>query len=228
MPRSIVTKTGFEYDRNWAIISRSKQEKKNNSAWYVENQWASHRRLASITTDIVREKDGGGIFLILAAPGVPTKLQVSIRSVPNSKRRIEVKDVQRTFLSGFAEDEGDKAAQWLTSYLAVGASHKSKREFRLAWCPPDTARSLSQDPRYGKLYAKEDTVAFADTAQFHVVSLSSLDALNRDIRNSSPSIDSAADPRSRAAANVNGVSMCRFRPNIGKRFTVSFVLGKFI
>jgi hypothetical protein len=74
------------------------------------------------------------------------------------------------------------------------------------------------------LYAKEDQVAFADTAQFHVVSLSSLDALNREILSSSHSVDSVADPIDSGASPV---SMCRFRPNIGK-FYLFFLYGQFI
>ena len=84
--RASITDFGFEHDRRWAIISRVKiksgarsgagadQENIDND-WYVENQWASHRRLASIMTNIKKEENGN-LTLVLSAPGIKKKLKV--------------------------------------------------------------------------------------------------------------------------------------------------------
>ena len=197
-----ITDFGFEHDRRWAIVSRMKMKsdadhENMNNDWRVENQWASHRRLASIVTNI-EEGESGSLTLVLSAPGVKQHLRVPIRSVADPKRRITVRDVQRTTLP-FAEDEGNEAAAWLTSYLALDRHLDTK--FRLAWCPPDAKRWLSKDPRYGSLMAAEDCTAFADTAQFHLTSVSSLAALTRDMR--------------RVTSNYEGtIAMDCFRPNI--------------
>lgn len=157
-----VTEMGFEHDRRWAIVSRSRAASRQEP-WHVENQYECQPRLACIQTCIQFST------LILSATIMQdSKLVVPIRTVPDPRRRISIdkdKDLN-------AEDEGQEAADWLTTFF------NNDRDFRLVYCPPSSKRHLCQDPRYGFLMSRNECTVFADTAQFLLTSESSLAALD--------------------------------------------------
>lgn len=190
-----LTPWGLEHDRRWAVVRNlyKKPEGADVDLGVIETQFDMNPFLAAIQTSI---QNG---YLVLRAPGMKSDLSVRIQTEPNPARRCQVGAVQRTKLP-FAEDEGVEAAKWLTDYLQpkVGEAGES---FHLVWCPPNASRSLKKDPRYGALYSDPsglESTAFADTAQYHIASESSLKALNDKI----------------VSGGHNSVQMSRFRANI--------------
>lgn len=189
--------TGFLHDRRWCIVSDLHNEA------HVENQFEMHPKLASIKPTILGDTHGSQM-LQLTAPGMPLPLHLPIRTTPDPARRCNpVGAVQRTHMKGDVEDEGEDASVWLTSLLAQGPMFTGLT-FHLVWCPPYSGRELATDPRFGELFRPSETTAFADTAQYLLTSLSSLEALNQHIQlNQGPE-----------GAEQSTVPMARFRPNI--------------
>ncbi len=173
------TRHGLQHDRRWCIVDQDGD---------VQCQYMAFPKLATIRCAFDVDDDsnddaaGGasGGVLVLAADGMPAPLRVPIRTAADPTRRIGTPvEIMRTQLQD-AEDEGAESSAWLTRYLATG--DRAEDTFRLIWCPPDRARPLCKDPKWGRLMTRTERTGFADTAQLHIVSLASLRALNEALR----------------------------------------------
>mmetsp|Transcript_38537 Transcript_38537/g.46581 ORF Transcript_38537/g.46581 Transcript_38537/m.46581 type:complete len:375 (+) Transcript_38537:413-1537(+) len=187
-----LTPYGLDYDRRWAVVSNLPAPGAEGQG-QIETQFDMNFALAKIQTFIYHN------ILSLRAPGMKTELQIPIRASPDPRRRVQVSAIQRTKLP-YAEDEGPEASEWLTTFMRM-QKPECTDTFHLVWCPPDASRSLKKDPRYGPLYTDsqvDEQTAFADTAQYHVASEASLQALNEHIQ----------------GLGNTPIGMSRFRPNI--------------
>lgn len=219
--------TGFEHDRNWCIVSTSSAATAEAKAAgvappppRVENQYESHPRLASIKTAISTDVATGETTLTLSTNEMERDLHVKVRS------RDSPRDAKRLWTSAFpserlvqwkkvelplAEYEGTEATAWLTEYLAAEGRGKrfEGRTFHLVFCPPWQSRELITDDDFAALQRPNERVTFADTSQFLLTSVSSLNALNDDWE------DAGGKWERRSDGNYwNKTVMARFRPNI--------------
>lgn len=139
---------------------------------HVCNQHDSHEALAEIAVSVDAEN------LTLRHPSAMTPLLIPLNHDVMARERVEIGPVSRSSPSSTAESEGQMARTWLTKLLAVG--DLAKFTFSLVRLPSDSTRDLRKDSRYSDLYDPSRTftqVAFADTAQIHLVNKSSVNAL---------------------------------------------------
>jgi MOSC domain-containing protein len=140
---AVVGSRGIVADRQWMIVDE-------------QGDFLSQRELPRMALVRPRLIDVG---LELSAPGMPPL------SVPPSMQR------ERTRVTVWndrcaAVDEGPRAAEWLSTFLAVPC--------RLVRMPDDEVRRV--DPGYA---GADDQVGFADGFSFLLTSRASLDDLNR-------------------------------------------------
>lgn len=163
---AVLTGTGLHRDRRWMVVG-------------TDGRFVTQRnepRLALVVTRlepdaVVLSRDGHGSIALPFSPDGGTAVATQVWKDP-----IE------------AVDEGDAAANWLTTALG------SRQPVRIVRMAPGFRRQLKDPDRFGP----DTTTGFADAAPYLVANEGSLDALNRELH-------------SRGHAPV---PMDRFRPNI--------------
>ena len=169
LSRASLKASGFEYDRNWVVVDHHDR--------FVTQR--SLPKMASITVNL-NESD-----LILSHPSQQA-LKVSLKR-DASAQACEV-TVWRDLCS--ATDEGDEAAEWLTTVLGRyhGEPLRLKRIANDAW---RAVRDETTQEQIGK-------TAFSDQYPYLVANQASLSVLNQQL----------------VQQNCSVVPMNRFRPNI--------------
>lgn len=187
-----VTKWGPEFDRRWAVVGKEVTAG-DEVKWHVESIYEYRPELAKIKPAI----DYEGMTLMLSAHGFDD-LVMPIRTEAGLKPNFFLKPNYSGNPSvDHAEDEGEKAAAWITSVLNEGRE-SAKMTFHLVWMPPNVSGKCASHPSHGHLFNIKEEISFSAKAQYLITNEASLDELNMVIRKMGD------DP----------VRMYRMRPNI--------------
>ena len=149
--RSSVTDAGLQFDREFMVV--------NSAGRFVTQR--TNSRLALVATQLPPDAAASEGALSVSAPGMPS-LQVPLARLPSRRRRRVPAAVWEW--SGEADDEGDEAADWFSSFLGVSG-------LRLVRFAPD-ARRLTD-----ATYASSKTL-FSDGFPLLTISEASLATLN--------------------------------------------------
>ncbi|CAG8504784.1 2345_t:CDS:2 [Acaulospora morrowiae] len=153
---------GLEYDRFWMIVDKN----------YEMMTQRKYENLALITPKIEEsnpEKGGVGRELVLSAPGMAQDLHLPFFPKKELYKKIQV-IVWEDQVFGY--DCGDKAANWLTTFLKTPA--------RITFKSTDDSRYVTKNLPKEVDYKPE--TAFADTHPFLLVTEESLQDLNKRLK----------------------------------------------
>ena len=150
LPRSCVKDTGLTHDREFMVVDRAGR--------FVTQ--GTHSKLALVTPQLPPDAAASDGVLTVSAPGMPP-LHVPL-SPSRSRRRVPATVWE---WDGEADDEGDDAADWLSSFLGVAG-------LRLVRWAAAARRDTDAT------YARSSTTLFTDGYPLLVVSEASLAALN--------------------------------------------------
>ena len=141
---AFVERRGLQHDRRFLIVD-------------PEGVAITQRDIAALALVVPQVTDS---TLSLSAPDMPTiQLPVAVDGPIQRATVWESRDIKTI-------DQGDAAAEWLSSYLKVDA--------RLVWMPKDGIRPVN--PQYA--IQADDAVSFADGYPILIASQESLDDLN--------------------------------------------------
>jgi uncharacterized protein YcbX len=143
LPEARLAECGIEHDREWMVVDR-------DGLFLTQRE---HPRMALIETLLTPDA------LRLSAPGLEA-LEIPLLGEEGPRHRVRVWSYE-----GTAVDQGDAAAEWLSSFLGMGC--------RLV--RHDRAFQRPVDPAYA---VGDDRVGFADAFPLLLISQASLDDLN--------------------------------------------------
>jgi uncharacterized protein YcbX len=150
LARSSVTDTGLQHDREFMVV--------NSAGRFVTQR--THSKLALVAPQLPPDAASGAGSLSVSAPGMPPLHVPLSRSRPRQRCRAAVWE-----WSGEAEDEGDDAGDWFSSFLGVSG-------LRLVRFAADARRDTDAS------YAADSKTLFTDGFPLLTISEASLAALN--------------------------------------------------
>lgn len=169
LQKSVVIEQGLKWDRHWMIVN-------DDGLFLTQRSWP---KMATIKTAITDS------HLILTHPDHESELRIPLKVIPNQQQQAKVWKSECEVLN-----EGKDASDWLVSVLGL---HRGKT-LHLVRMNPQFNRQVSVKHTNGN----QNSTHFADGYPFLVTNISSLFALNKELK----------------TQELPSVPMNRFRGNI--------------
>jgi uncharacterized protein YcbX len=195
---ALLTSTGLQYDREWAIVAADADKSDGGACgprevFSVNKAPGLGRARATI--------DPANMMLVVHADGgtqsplyVPLRRDTRVAQQDANQEEEEEEvllDVALFGMEGTAVDEGDRAAQWFT--LLVGRPVRLARikDTNSNDAPAGGARVCrnrrpEQSPRHAGTNIPSDTIKFHDYGTLHVICESGVEWLAANVRDASP------------------------------------------